>query len=752
MKGQFLSILTSLISSFIFSQVQVFPEVHFEHDGENSGIPAGYTTYRIYCYSNQEGFSASEFSAINTQYDLYIQANNDIYQHPDGQAFPTSAIDVSLYPDLEFDSYLTISNTYDWEYDGFFNFWSILPGDAYESFEQGNDLFLEDGVWFTIPGSPNSIGDGSGKILIAQITTSSDLSYMLNIRGRYISDEDETIDYELISSPEGEITDEAYAIGLAYPAPEGTAIIGCTDPEAFNYNPIANVDDGMCFSAFGCTDPTACNYAAEALVDDGSCILPDGCTDPEAVNYNFQAICDDGSCFYFLPEFQIYHEVYAEHEGTVEGIPENYTTYRIYLDFEDPSHKLLGILGSDEVGPIYIQANNDILQHPFGSILPPGWCDVFEAEPALEFDSFISLNKDCNSTSGIVSYFADNPEQAFDSFEEGNDLLISDGSWYAEPDEPNVLQEEGKFLLAQVTTSGSLGYSFNFEMLIQGNIENNVVYSAYLNGDSNSPAPYAYDRGMIYPDPNAVYGCTNPNACNFDSLANTNDGSCILPDGCTNPLAVNYNPAALCDDGSCIVNEGEGCSVEFIPEVVSSAPPVMNVAVDFSGLEEFDHYWSFGDGSISVELYPMHYYIEDGSYELCLSVSTQVPGEPDCSHLYCSTVSSDDFPQVTSGGDSEVQSMNGFTINIFDASVNILESFETEVKIFPNPGRDLVFIELKEGLWDMKIYSSTGILVRNKSKIQQRELINVQSWPSGMYIVHLSNLNGEQKSIRFTVN
>jgi len=50
-----------------------------------------------------------------------------------------------------------------------------------------------------------------------------------------------------------------------------------------------------------------------------------------------------------------------------------------------------------------------------------------------------------------------------------------------------------------------------------------------------------------------VLGCTDPAACNYDPLANVNDGSCVYP-GCTDPLACNYNASASCDDGSCIIS------------------------------------------------------------------------------------------------------------------------------------------------------------------------------------------------------
>jgi hypothetical protein len=47
-----------------------------------------------------------------------------------------------------------------------------------------------------------------------------------------------------------------------------------------------------------------------------------------------------------------------------------------------------------------------------------------------------------------------------------------------------------------------------------------------------------------------VPGCTEANACNYNSNAVCNDGTCIYA-GCTNPLACNFNSTAGCDDGSC---------------------------------------------------------------------------------------------------------------------------------------------------------------------------------------------------------
>jgi hypothetical protein len=75
-------------------------------------------------------------------------------------------------------------------------------------------------------------------------------------------------------------------------------VLGCTDSLAFNYDSLANTDDGSCVPIlYGCTDPSADNYYSAANNDDGSCIWA-GCTDPTADNYDATATVDDGSCTY----------------------------------------------------------------------------------------------------------------------------------------------------------------------------------------------------------------------------------------------------------------------------------------------------------------------------------------------------------------------------------------------------------------------------------------------------------------------
>ena len=77
---------------------------------------------------------------------------------------------------------------------------------------------------------------------------------------------------------------------------------GCTSEIAINYDSLANTDDGSCIGVvYGCTDVNAFNYNVSANIDDGSCIdIVYGCTDPAMFNYNSNANIDNGNCIPFV--------------------------------------------------------------------------------------------------------------------------------------------------------------------------------------------------------------------------------------------------------------------------------------------------------------------------------------------------------------------------------------------------------------------------------------------------------------------
>ena len=74
-------------------------------------------------------------------------------------------------------------------------------------------------------------------------------------------------------------------------------IFGCMQPLAFNYNPNANTEDTCIAIVYGCMSQLAINYDSLANTDDGSCIgIVLGCTDTTAFNWNPSANVDDSSC------------------------------------------------------------------------------------------------------------------------------------------------------------------------------------------------------------------------------------------------------------------------------------------------------------------------------------------------------------------------------------------------------------------------------------------------------------------------
>jgi len=79
-------------------------------------------------------------------------------------------------------------------------------------------------------------------------------------------------------------------------------VYGCMSSIAINYDPLVNVDDGSCIGVnYGCTDTLAFNYSPTANVDDSSCIaVIYGCINPVMFNYCDTCNTNDGSCIEIL--------------------------------------------------------------------------------------------------------------------------------------------------------------------------------------------------------------------------------------------------------------------------------------------------------------------------------------------------------------------------------------------------------------------------------------------------------------------
>ena len=256
--------------------------------------------------------------------------------------------------------------------------------------------------------------------------------------------------------------------------------LGCTDAGATNYDPAANSDDGSC-NYLGCTDATATNYNANATTDDGSCNYDVyGCTDPIAINYDSAATIDDGSCDYTTPITGCMDEYY----NNTNTLSYNYNSAATIPSTQN-----------------YFGLVNGCYPVVLGCTDPTANNYITPATPSNQ-NLTTNVNTDDGSCVAVVS-----------------GCLYQSATNY----DPNA----NTSILPNVTS------------ITVGGITINV---------SNNPVPVS--STCTFDD----WGCTDPLACNYDSTAGfTFNSMCDYTTcaGCTDPTADNYNPSATIDDNSC---------------------------------------------------------------------------------------------------------------------------------------------------------------------------------------------------------
>ena len=183
---------------------------------------------------------------------------------------------------------------------------------------------------------------------------------------------------------------------------QASCVYGCTDQDANNYDPTADVDDGSCtYDILGCTDPEANNFDSEANVDDGSCTYDVlGCTDASANNYNPFANVDDGSCQY---------DVF----GCTD---EDALNYNPFANINDGSCLYYDPCSDGEV-PVHVPN----VFTPNGDGINDVWQVITNADCWLTWDVKI-FNR-----WGNMIYSMTSPNEVWDGTVVGKDNLVSDG-------------------------------------------------------------------------------------------------------------------------------------------------------------------------------------------------------------------------------------------------------------------------------------------------------------------------------------
>jgi len=183
-------LLCLLFSSSAFSQfLDLRVELYYEDDGTVAGYPEGYSTYRIYAQMADSDDPFMSVVAVVGCVDIYLRCNNDIWNHElgshDGGQLVSQFFDQD--PSLEYDSYLTVGRSSN-DDPGMTSFVSLFPPSVFQSsFDTtplGPDLEIEDGFWGVLdPSQPNRLQVGEdNEVLLAQITTSNELSWNFNVQ------------------------------------------------------------------------------------------------------------------------------------------------------------------------------------------------------------------------------------------------------------------------------------------------------------------------------------------------------------------------------------------------------------------------------------------------------------------------------------------------------------------------------------------------------------------------------------------
>ena len=398
-------------------------------------------------------------------------------------------------------------------------------------------------------------------------------------------------------------------------------LLGCTDINAFNYNSLANVDNGSCLY-FDCPNgftPDAENlfYPPEgSTVLDNNIQLPTGTInqiyeeyiqfyapgqlelDGTSIEFNSVVInsinnlpnglsyqCSSGNCSFS-----------ADQIGCIGliGTPQETGVFDLSIQASVSVSYDTGILGTVDINfdiPYYggntyldlagVDANTINSIVPNITLIIQEEASVFGCTDPLANNYDPLANQEDNSCDyteicdGYTSFIE--LQTASFAYEISWELLNDIGDTLLNSDEPYennstytyelCISQDQTFYLNAFDSYGD-GWSGT---VIDISIPCNNGLFSILN---ESPDDGILSQYSFFTSCTPVSGCTDESASNYNELANIDDGICAYPVyGCTDPLAVNYDDLAEVDDNSCSYfncDELEVAEAGFFPPEGSS--------------------------------------------------------------------------------------------------------------------------------------------------------------------------------------
>jgi hypothetical protein len=510
---------------------------------------------------------------------------------------------------------------------------------------------------------------------------------------------------------------------------------------------------------FGVFDGESEVFSVEFGVNSPNCGDPievEGCTDPSALNYNPLATVDNGSCEYFECEtneviilfatqnwgYEISWSIINEDGDEVAGSGDypNYSTITELACLEDGcySFEMFDSYGDGWNGAVFeITLNNTLLasgtleEGEFGSISfgvnEEGCGEVIEVFGCTD-PAAINYAPDATIDDGSCAYTCNQVYLGFDfSNAAPDDSSYIFMHWIIE-NQFNEVAESGEFYNWSPQYDLCLDdgcYTFS---VFNVSPEWNGIYSVFMFNETLAQGEFSGENDTFQ----FTFG-VNAEGC----------GDSTFVYGCTDPEALNYNPEATIDDGSCSYDFECGISFDVVAD--SSGGNTFYIIPSENIVNASSVLWEFGDGTTSTEFYPMHIYENDGPYTLCLFVTFEDDNGNFCQISYCEILDGSIF------GGSGVLS-GGFTINVIQSGTlsNNVSLAEKEIAVYPNPTNDIATVSFMSHQSDkltLRVTDLTGKVLEQKvisSSIGQQKIqVDLSEFPQGLYLIGLEQ-NGSR--------
>ena len=346
-------------------------------------------------------------------------------------------------------------------------------------------------------------------------------------------------------------------------------LIQCNDTLVYGDDPAFDndsihvfVSDG-CPPVPGCMDPAYVEFNPLADVDDGSCttLRVFGCIDSTMYHYdpNANTMALINNCDYVLTLYDLIGDGWV---GSYLEVTQDTNVSYYWIDTAAYTQDFVINLNAPQMVQFKFHVTSQAqlttphcgfkLTNPLGQtiieVLPPFIQPMYKYKTPT-FCGDLCIEKTFGCMDSLAVNYIDS-------------VNTDDGSCYYLPGCTNssYLEYYTQGFVADYNDGSCLTQAvwgcidpsaFNYDP--SANIDNggcvDVVVGCMIPGSFNYNAQ-ANTPGPCTP---IVYGCTSPIAFNYNPLANTDDGSCVgIVYGCMDPDAFNYDPLANIDDSSCI--------------------------------------------------------------------------------------------------------------------------------------------------------------------------------------------------------